>query len=42
MQHMEQVTQHMAASPEITFQHEPAANTKRIWKTLDIAGSYYR
>ena len=33
---MEQVTQHMAASPEITFQHEPAANTKRIWKTFWI------
>src|SRR5690606_5241680 len=28
--------QHMAGSPEITFQHEPAPNTKRIWKTFWI------
>jgi cytochrome c oxidase subunit IV len=33
---MEHATQHMAASPEITFQHEPAPNTKRIWKTFWI------
>ena len=25
-----------AASPEITFEHEPASNTKRIWKTFWI------
>ncbi|MGN6491346.1 MAG: cytochrome C oxidase subunit IV family protein [Agriterribacter sp.] len=25
-----------AASPEITFEHEPAPNTKRIWKTFWI------
>ncbi len=33
---MEHATQHMAASPEITFPHEPAPNTKRIWKTFWI------
>ena len=27
---------HALASPEITFAHEPAANTKRIWKTFWI------
>lgn len=33
---MEHEHQHPAPSPEITFQHEPAANTKRIWKTFWI------
>ena len=33
---MEHAIQHMAGSPEITFQHEPAPNTKRIWKTFWI------
>lgn len=27
---------HGVASPEITFPHEPAPNTKRIWKTFWI------
>lgn len=29
-------TEHGVASPEITFPHEPAPNTKRIWKTFWI------
>ncbi len=29
-------TEHGVASPEITFAHEPAPNTKRIWKTFWI------
>lgn len=28
--------QAIATSPEITFPHEPASNTKRIWKTFWI------
>lgn len=36
MQHMEHATHQIAASPEITFQHEPAPNTKRIWRTFWI------
>jgi cytochrome c oxidase subunit IV len=33
---MEHATHQIAASPEITFPHEPAPNTKRIWKTFWI------
>lgn len=33
---MEHANQSMAITPEITFQHEPAPNTKRIWKTFWI------
>lgn len=33
---MEHTNQQVAISPEITFQHEPAPNTKRIWKTFWI------
>lgn len=33
---MEHATHQIAASPEITFQHEPAPNTKRIWRTFWI------
>ncbi|MCC6288888.1 MAG: cytochrome C oxidase subunit IV family protein [Chitinophagaceae bacterium] len=29
-------TEHAVASPEITFAHEPAPNTKRIWRTFWI------
>ena len=32
---MEQV-EHIVASPEITFAHEPSSNTRRIWKTFWI------
>ena len=34
MEHEHQ--QAIASSPEITFAHEPAPNTKRIWKTFWI------
>lgn len=33
---MEQAIQPMAIAPEITFPHEPAPNTKKIWKTFWI------
>lgn len=33
---MEQAIHPTAITPEITFPHEPAANTKRIWKTFWI------
>ncbi len=31
---MEHANQHLAIAPEITFPHEPAPNTKRIWRTF--------
>ncbi len=42
MSHQDQHTEHLAhpnhtlASPEITYEHEPASNTKKIWKTFWI------
>lgn len=31
---MEHANQQLAIAPEITFPHEPAPNTKRIWRTF--------
>ncbi len=40
MSHQDQHTEHIhgpqLASPEITYEHEPPSNTKKIWKTFWI------